>query len=95
MEQVCRLLESVDRLTTGPELFYAFIAFAMANTAVAVTYRAKKNNGDFSFMWKSYFTFELLNWNKYGIFAVIHIILFSGLILTILLLPIVNRHCMV
>ena len=93
MIPICDLLENLNLLMTGPEPFYAFIAFAVANTVAGVAYRAKKNNGDLSFLGKSYFTFELLNWNKYGIFALIYYILFFALILTILFLATMKRYC--
>jgi hypothetical protein len=83
----------VDRHTTSTGLFSALIAFALANTFAGVTYRAKKNNRDLSFIGKPYFTFELLSWNKYGLFAFVQIALLLVVIVTITFLPAVNRYC--
>jgi hypothetical protein len=95
MTLVCGLLGSVGYLTNKQEIFYALIALVMANTLTAVIYRAEKNKWDFSFIGKSYFTFELFNWSKYGIFAVIQIILFLALALTIAFLPSLIRNCVI
>lgn len=93
MTLICGLLGSVGYLTNGQEIFYAFIALGLANTVSGVIYRAEKNKWDLSFMGKPYFSFELFNWNKYGIFAVIQIILFLALIPTIAFLPALIRTC--
>lgn len=93
MTLICDLLGSVDHLTSKQEIFYAFIALAMANTVAGVICRAEKNKWDFSFIGKSYFSFELFNCNKYCIFAIIQIILFLALIPTIAFLPVLMRNC--
>ena len=91
---ICDFLAMIDRHTTGAGLLSALIAFTLVNTFAGVTYRAKKNNGDLSFIGKSYFTFELLNWNKYGLFAFIQIALLIAVVVTITFLPTVNRYCL-
>jgi hypothetical protein len=93
MKLICDLLAGVDRHTSSKELAYALAAIALLISISGVIYRAKKENWNFSFMGKSYFEFEFFNWNKYGIFAVLKIVLFLALILTILLLPALNRYC--
>lgn len=90
---ICDFLAMVDRHTTSTELFSALIAITLANTFAGVTYRAKKNNGDLSFIGKPYFTFELLNWNKYGVFAFIQIAVLLAVVVTIAFLPALNRYC--
>ncbi len=93
MRLICKILGNVNHLPNRQEIFYAFTALVAANTVSGVIYRAEKNNWDFSFIGKSYFSFELFNWNKYGIFAVIEIILFLALISTIAFLPGLMRNC--
>ena len=58
MTLVCDLSGSVGHLTNKQEIFYAFIALAMANTVTGVIYRAEKNKWDFSFTQRTGNSFE-------------------------------------
>jgi hypothetical protein len=71
----------------------ATVAGLIALTVAAVFHRASKNDWDFSFMGKSYFDFELLNWNKYGIYSVISISLLLLLAFIVLFFPPIYRSC--
>ena len=74
-------------------LMAAVVAGLITLTIAAVFHRAAKNNWDFSFTGRSYFTFELLNWNKYGIYSLIFISLLLLLAFIILFFPPIFRSC--
>ena len=74
-------------------LLAAIGAGLIALTIAAIFHRASKNDWDFSFVGKSYFDFELLNWKKYGFYSVISISLLLLLAFAILFFPPIYRSC--
>jgi hypothetical protein len=90
------LCESIIFLKTEfgtTNLMSATVAGLIALIVAAVFHRASRNNWDYSFMGRSYFTFELLNWNKYGFYSVIFIALLILLAFFIMFFPPILRAC--
>jgi hypothetical protein len=76
-------------------LFRAILTLTVSVSVLAVAFRASSNNWDFSFLWKSFSTFELLSWRKYGFFSATLIFLLAVSVVVFLFFPSIHRYCSV
>jgi hypothetical protein len=84
----------IENYWNGVLIFRGFIVLAMVIMILAVLFRAKNEAWNFGFLFNSYFTPELFNWRKYGIFSILLILCFLALIAVILFSPTILRTCL-
>jgi hypothetical protein len=87
---MCDIIDFLKSGTDGPALFKLAIAIAVILAIASRFYRTSRNGGNFDFIFSE---LELLNWKKYGGYAVAQVLILALATMTFLLFPWINRTC--